>query len=191
MLIVRDIGVWSHYVGDGSQPQHVTEHHAGWDAYPDPMTYPPPGQPPEVKTIHNYFEGPFVKSNVALAAVRKAMTPYKPCNCAIEQRVPAYLKTSWAQIKPFYERVTSGDIKNATPRGVDFATARVHEAMAGTFNLSGSSVTSSASIGVATFRQAPNGFDHILKCADQLMYAVKNSTKDAVRQQEFSGNDTK
>ena len=125
MLILRDIGVWSHYVGDGSQPQHVTQHHAGWDAYPDPMTYPPPGQPPEVKTIHNYFEGPFVKANVSLAAVRKAMTPYAPCGCAIEPRVSAYLKATLAQLKPLYERVASGEFKNATPKGVDFTLARV------------------------------------------------------------------
>lgn len=125
MLILRDIGVWSHYVGDGSQPQHVTSHHAGWDAYPDPMTYPLPGFPPEVRTIHNYFEGPFVKANVQLADVRRAMTPYKPCGCAIEQRVPAYLKTTWMQLKPLYEMVASGDIKTASPKAVAFVTARV------------------------------------------------------------------
>jgi hypothetical protein len=125
MLILRDVGVWSHYVGDGSQPQHVTQHHAGWDAYPDPMTYPPPGQPPEIRTVHNYFEGPFVKMNVQLAAVRQAMTPYTPCACAIEPRVSAYLKTTWARLKPLYELVASGDIKNTTPKAVAFATARI------------------------------------------------------------------
>jgi hypothetical protein len=125
MLILRDIGVWSHYVGDGSQPQHVTSHHASWSAYPDPMTYPPPGSPPEIKTLHNYFEGPFVKAHVTLAAVRAAMTPYTPCTCAIEPRVSAYLRNTWAQLKPLYELATSGDIKNASPRAVAFATARV------------------------------------------------------------------
>jgi hypothetical protein len=89
------------------------------------MTYPPPGQPPEVKTIHNYFEGPFVKANVTLAAVRKAMAPYTPCGCAIEPRVSTYLKTTWAQLRPLYELVASGDIKNTTPKAVVFTTARI------------------------------------------------------------------
>ncbi|MEP7211246.1 MAG: S1/P1 Nuclease, partial [Alphaproteobacteria bacterium] len=102
-----------------------SEHHAGWGAYPDPMTYPPPGSPPEVKNIHNYFEGPFVRANVTPAAVHKAMTPYAPCGCAIEKRVPAYLETTRAQLMPLYEMVASGDIKNTTPQAVAFATARV------------------------------------------------------------------
>ena len=125
MLIERDIGVWSHYVGDGSQPQHVTDHYASWDAYPDPMTYPPPGQAPQIKTLHNYFEGPFVKAHVTLAAVRKAMAPYSPCTCPIEERVPAYLKATFGQVKPFYELVASGDIKDATPKAVDFTVQQI------------------------------------------------------------------
>ena len=53
------------------------------------------------------------------------MTPYAPCGCAIEPRVSAYLKATLAQLKPLYERVASGEFKNATPKGVDFTLARV------------------------------------------------------------------
>ncbi len=49
----------------------------------------------------------------------------------------------------------------------------------------------SASIGVATFHKAPREFDQILKCADQLMYEVKNSSKDAVCQQDFGDSAAK
>ena len=115
-LITRDIGVWSHYVGDGSQPLHMSDHYNGWnDQYPDPMTYPPPGQPPEVRGLHAYFEGPFVKAHVTAATVKAAMRPYADCACTIEQRVPKYLTATLDLVRPFYEMVTKGAIRDATP----------------------------------------------------------------------------
>ena len=35
-LTLRDIGIWSHYVGDASQPLHVSVHYNGWGDYPNP-----------------------------------------------------------------------------------------------------------------------------------------------------------
>jgi hypothetical protein len=32
-LTIRDIGIWSHYVGDASQPLHVSVHYNGWGNY--------------------------------------------------------------------------------------------------------------------------------------------------------------
>lgn len=126
MILIRDIGVWSHYVGDGSQPQHVSEHHAGWQGvYTDPMSYPPPGQPPEIKTIHNYFEGPFVKSNFKVTDVKAAMPPYRNCSCFIDQRTPAYLKATLAEIRPFYELVQAGGIRDTTPAAKSFTLKRL------------------------------------------------------------------
>ena len=125
-LIIRDIGVWSHYVGDGSQPQHLSDHYNGWpELYPDPMTYPPPGGPPEVKGVHAFFEGSFVKANVTAAQVRAAMAPYKNCACKIEQRVPAYLKTTLALVRPLYQLVATGALRDATPEAKAFATQRL------------------------------------------------------------------
>ena len=46
-------------------------------------------------------------------------------SCAIEPRVSAYLKATWAQLKPLYELVASGDIKKTSPKAVAFTTARV------------------------------------------------------------------
>lgn len=126
MIIIRDIGVWSHYVADGSQPQHVSEHHAGWEGvFTDPTTYPPPGQPPEIKTIHNYFEGPWVKANFTGAQIKSAMAPYRDCKCTIDQRTPAYLKTTWAEVRPLYQIVQDGGVKNATPAAKAFTLKRL------------------------------------------------------------------
>ncbi len=125
-LIIRDIGVWSHYVADGSQPQHVSDHYNGWpELYPDPMTYPPPGQPPEIRGVHGFFEGPFVKSNITLSAVKAAMAPYRDCGCKIDQRVSGYLKTTLALVKPLYEIVAAGGLRDATSAAKAYATERL------------------------------------------------------------------
>jgi len=47
-------------------------------------------------------------------------------------------------------------------------------------------VQTSASIGVATFRRAPASFEAVLHGADELMYEIKASGKDGVRQQNVS-----
>lgn len=39
MLIIRDIGYWSHFVADASQPMHVSVHFNGWGHYPNPNGY--------------------------------------------------------------------------------------------------------------------------------------------------------
>jgi hypothetical protein len=125
MIIIRDIGFMSHFVADASQPLHVSVHSYDWDAYPDPMTYPPPGQPKEISSFHSYYEGPFVKAHVTPAALKAAMTPYRPCDCAVEQRVAAFIAATLAQVKPLFAMVQAGDVKSASPAAVAFTTARL------------------------------------------------------------------
>jgi hypothetical protein len=125
-ILIRDIGVWSHYVADASQPQHVTEFHNGWAAeYADPMTYPPPGLPREIYGIHAYFEGPFVKTNVTPAALRKAMPAYRDCGCTFEQRAAAFIANTFTFVRPLYQLAASKAIMAQTPEAVDFATVRL------------------------------------------------------------------
>jgi hypothetical protein len=126
MILIRDIGVWSHFVADGSQPQHVSSHHNGWEGvFTDPMTYPPPGQPAEIRGLHAYFEGPFVKANIKASDIRAAMTPYRDCACSIEQRTPAYLKATLTQLRPLYELVQAGGIRDVSPAAKTFTTLRL------------------------------------------------------------------
>src|SRR5215475_3364652 len=56
-LTLRDIGIWSHYVADASQPMHVSLHYNGWGDHPNPSGF-------ATKKIHAYFEGEFVKKNL-------------------------------------------------------------------------------------------------------------------------------
>jgi hypothetical protein len=53
-LTLRDIGVWSHYVADASQPLHVSVH------------------------MHAYFEGEFAQKNLKRDAVAALVPAYAP-----------------------------------------------------------------------------------------------------------------
>ena len=65
-LTLRDLGVWSHFVADGSQPLHVTVHYNGWGNYPNPHHY-------TNAPIHSEFESDFVDSYETLQDVRAQM----------------------------------------------------------------------------------------------------------------------
>ncbi|OYX93848.1 MAG: S1/P1 Nuclease, partial [Caulobacter sp. 35-67-4] len=55
-LLLRDLGVWAHYVGDASQPLHLSVHYNGWGDYPNPNGYT------NSRAIHSSFEGPLAKA---------------------------------------------------------------------------------------------------------------------------------
>ena len=64
---IRDMGVLSHYVGDGSQPLHTSLHFNGWGDYPNPEGFT------NSRQTHGTFEGGFVRRNVRLDAVERAI----------------------------------------------------------------------------------------------------------------------
>jgi hypothetical protein len=118
-LVIRDLGVWAHYVGDGSMPLHTSIHFNGWGAeYPNPQGF-------TQEHVHTPWEAFFVKANVKLDAVRAAMRPYRPCQADILGCTAAYLGESNAQVIPFYSLDKSQAFKTATPEGVRFTTVRV------------------------------------------------------------------
>jgi hypothetical protein len=117
-LILRDLGTLAHYVGDGSQPLHVTVHYNGWGAYPNPAGY-------TEEHVHGPFEGAFVHDHIDPAAVRAAMAPYHDCGCTIAQWTAAYLGETGRTVIPFYELYKAGGLVGADPRGEAFATERL------------------------------------------------------------------
>lgn len=118
-LTLRDLGVWSHYPGDASQPMHVSVHVAGWGPYPNPHNYS------TSRALHAYFEGEFVHDRLDRAAVAKLVGPYKPCDCSIETRAQALILNSLTFVVPLYELDLQGAFKSATPAAIDFTTARL------------------------------------------------------------------
>jgi hypothetical protein len=117
-LTLADLGEWAHYVGDGSQPMHVSVHFNGWGPYPNPNGY-------TQDKVHAYFEGQFVRQSVTYEGVRAAMAPPQTCAAPIEICVADYLAATEATVEPYYALQKAGGFVDADPRGVAFATQRI------------------------------------------------------------------
>lgn len=114
-LTRRDLGIWSHYGGDASQPLHVSVHYNGWGDYPNPEAF-------TTKKSHAHFEGAFVKRNLQRDAVAAEVAPYQPCGCSMEERTKALLLASLVQVAPLYSLEKDGCFKKGDSRGATFAT---------------------------------------------------------------------
>jgi len=117
-LIRADLGIWAHFVGDGSYPLHVTTHYDGWGPGPNPGGY-------TLARIHVPLEGPYVAAHVSLSAVRARMAPPSDCGCAIEARTGQYLMAGAKLVEPFYALEKAGGFKEGDPRGAAFMTERI------------------------------------------------------------------
>ena len=115
-LTKRDIGYWAHFVGDASQPMHVSIHYNGWGNYPNPQGY-------TTQPIHAPFEGYFVKAFITEADVATAIGPYTPCPAdtgldacpGIEPRVRTYLQQTLNSVIPLYDLTKSlGGVAGST-----------------------------------------------------------------------------
>jgi hypothetical protein len=112
--VIEDIGQLSHFVGDGSQPMHVTIHFNGWGDYPNPEGF-------TQAKIHAPFEGDLVRAAVAPADVARRIAPVRLCNCAIAQRTADYLAGTNRLVAPLYRLEKAGGLAPGDPRGPAFA----------------------------------------------------------------------
>ena len=119
-LTIRDLGWFGHFVGDASQPMHVSIHYNGWGRdYPNPNGY-------TLDPVHGPFEGEFVSANVKLADVQAAMGAPRPCAATIQACTAAYLRTTLATVEPFYKLWGAGAFTTVgDTRGKAFAVERV------------------------------------------------------------------
>lgn len=117
-LILRDLGTLAHYVGDGSQPLHVTIHYNGWGPGPNPDGY-------TQDKVHGPFEGAFVHDFVKPAAVAAKVAPFHDCACPIDRRTAGYLAVTAATVQPFYQLYKAGGFSGGDARGAAFATDRL------------------------------------------------------------------
>jgi hypothetical protein len=122
LLTLRDLGYWAHFVGDASQPMHVSVHYNGWGDGPNPDGFEAtPG-------LHAKFESDFVDANIRLADVTAAMRPYRDCGCTIQKHTEAYLTATLSQLRHTYQFEKDGAYDKATPQSKTFAAARLAEA---------------------------------------------------------------
>jgi len=122
--LIFDLGYWAHFVGDGSQPLHVTYHYNGWGPYPNPKGY-------TQEKIHAPFEGDFVVRNLTMAGVKAAMRPASDClNCDVFANISSYLTTTHSYVEPVYQMWSHGELKDGDPAGIAFVTARLADGAA-------------------------------------------------------------
>lgn len=117
-LTLRDIGILAHYVGDATQPMHVSIHYNGWGDFPNPDGY-------TQEHIHWPLESAFVLHNVDVEEVRAEMTPYADCTEAPKLCFAAKLKASHDQVIPLFQLEKAGGFKDGDPRGKAFMTKQI------------------------------------------------------------------
>ena len=123
---MRDLGYWSHFVADTSQPLHVSIHFNGWGNFPNPNNYS------TSNTIHARFEGEFVRNSVSATDIQAALKdkPARDCACTIEQRTVQYILDSFKNIIPLYELESKGAFVAGNAAGKAFAIERTAAAVA-------------------------------------------------------------
>ena len=116
--ILETLGQLSHFVGDGSQPLHVTVHFNGWGDFPNPGGY-------TTAKIHSPFESDLVQASVTEAGVMAKMPPPKDCHCALQKEVSDYLAATGALVVPLYQLEKAAGLAPGDPRGSAFATRQI------------------------------------------------------------------
>lgn len=116
--VLATIGQLSHFVGDGSQPLHVTVHYNGWGDYPNPKGY-------TTARIHSAFEDALVFNRVKPDMIAPRMSPFRDCGCPIEARAADYLAVTGRQAEPLYILEKAGGLAPGDPRGPTFAAGRL------------------------------------------------------------------
>jgi len=108
-LMLRDIGILSHYVGDATQPMHVSIHSNGWGDYPDPKGY-------TKAMIHWPIEGGYVRGHVTADMVRAKIAAYVPCD-GVEACLAHRLERNFTQVEPIYALEKDGGFRETDARG--------------------------------------------------------------------------
>ena len=120
-LILRDIGVWGHFVEDASQPLHVSIHFNGWGNYPNPDGYT------DSQNTHSFFESTFVNRYLSpgkvLPFVQPSTITAPPTLVTQEQAMAAiadYMSGTLQAVEPLYKIEKAGGFANGTPEAVTF-----------------------------------------------------------------------
>jgi hypothetical protein len=115
--ILYVMGVMGHYVGDCSQPLHVTKHHHGWVGE-NPHGYA------TNSSIHAWIDGGFfrkaggIKIELLTGKIRAAKIvgdPTKPED--LFKQVMAYLQETYGQVEPLYQLNKDGKLQPENEKG--------------------------------------------------------------------------
>jgi len=117
--IIFYAGWLGHYVGDGSQPLHVTVNYDGWVNKENPSGYT------TQHGIHWQFEGPFVAANIKAADIAPLMTAPHELGDVFEDYM-GYLRHSATLVERVYQLEKIGGFQGAgTPDSRQFTEQRL------------------------------------------------------------------
>jgi len=108
-LTIHDIGIFSHFVGDGSQPLHVSVHFNGWGDYPNPQNYS------ESHTFHEDYESRFVDANVTVDQVTPLVGPSQVLPDVPLAAIEHYILETNARVVPLYDLAKRGAMDGSGP----------------------------------------------------------------------------
>ena len=109
-------GVMGHYVGDGSQPMHLSIQYNGWlDNSPNPKNFT------KDRMFHNRYETAYVNAAIDINTVRpKVQSPQRLAN--VWDSIKQHLTLSFAELEATYELEKTGEFNPEQPRpkGTEF-----------------------------------------------------------------------
>lgn len=120
--VIYYMGVLGHYVGDGAQPLHTTQHHAGWIG-DNPHNYT------RASSFHSWIDGGFLAlgqlsaADLAPRARAARVLTDQPASTATSPRNPlfgeilAYLLAQHDRVEPLYQLELAGSLKAGAPDG--------------------------------------------------------------------------
>ncbi|PYS01219.1 MAG: hypothetical protein DMG12_15770 [Acidobacteria bacterium] len=117
-------GVMGHYVGDGSQPLHLSIHYNGWaDKTPNPKNYT------KDRRLHSRYEGAYVDTAIEIATVKPKVQPPQRLKDVFGE-IKQYLTQGFAELEPLYELEKTGEFNPEQPRpkGTDFIATEIARA---------------------------------------------------------------
>jgi hypothetical protein len=114
-VTLRDIGYWSHFVADASQPLHVSVHYNGWNDAKTHAAYPNPQGYSDSKTIHSRFETALVRAVATEPLVAARVAPLKTSSDPILSQIGAYLTTTESFVPAVYQLEAAGGINGRSP----------------------------------------------------------------------------
>jgi hypothetical protein len=117
-------GVLGHYVGDGSQPMHLSIQYNGWlDTTPNPKNYT------KDRSFHGRYETAYVNAAVEPAGVRPRVQPPQRLS-NVWDSIKRYLTQSFGELELVYDLEKTGEFNPQQPRakGTDLITAQLARA---------------------------------------------------------------
>ena len=140
-LLLRDIGILSHYVGDATQPMHLSIHSNGWGDYANPQGF-------TTAPIHWPLEGAYVRTHVAQSDVVTRMAAYAACPDTAEVCVRHRLTRNFAELLPLYRLEKAGGFAESDPRGPAYLAGLLARGASDLRDMIADGWTASADIGV-------------------------------------------